>query len=289
MEDLWAFNEEVVAWAIFASRIPIISAVGHEVDVTISDLVADVRAATPTAAAELAVPDVAEVLAVVERHRAALTRTVGHQVELGRMALAGVQGRRAFAEPLAIVQRREQVIDELNSRLPGMLLRRIHDLHSRLRHCEALVQRIQPQAYVLRLVRELSQQQERLRWAVSRRLAADERRLGGVASALLAADPVHRLGRLADRLDDAERRLHAAARHRVGLSSDRLEAQTGRLSALSYRGTLRRGFSITRFKKGRGVVRQADQVRKGTRLITEVADGEFESQVVDRHQLELFE
>ncbi len=289
LEDLWAFNEEAVARAVFASEIPVVSAVGHEVDVTISDLVADLRAATPTAAAELVAPDRAEVLALIDRHQAGLSRLVGHRLELARLGLASSLRGRAFAEPLTPVQRREQMVDDLHARLPRALLQRMHRAHDRLRRCEAALQRIGPQTYILHLERRLAREDLRMRTALSRRLARSQRRLAAGTSGLAVVSPIHRLQRLGDHLGHLERRLGELARHRVASLGDRLEADAARLSAMSYRGTLRRGFSITRTKKGRRVVRSPAQVSDGDRVLTETAGGEFESQVVNPSQLELFE
>ncbi len=289
LEDLWAFNEEPVARAIFASVIPVVSAVGHEVDVTIADLVADLRAATPTAAAELVVPDRDEVLALIDRHRATLHRSMTHRLELARLSLTGQLHRRAFAEPMDMVRRREQIIDELCARLPRLVLHRVHDLHGRLRRVESAVQRIAPQVYLLRVERRLANGANRLRWAVQRRIGLIERRVGDGAAALLAASPVHRLRRGAEHVDNVRRRLDLAVGHRLAAGRSRLDGDAARLSAMSYRSTLRRGFTITRLKKGRQVVRGPQQVRDGDLVATETADGEFDSRVVNVRQLELFE
>ncbi len=125
LEDLWAFNEEVVARALFACRTPVISAVGHEVDTTIADHVADLRAPTPSVAGELAVADRAVLLAeLAERGRrlgAAVTRYL-HARRDGVMLLSSSS---AFREPLEFYRRRSQDIDSLSERLQGGAARQV--------------------------------------------------------------------------------------------------------------------------------------------------------------------
>ena len=117
MEDLWAFNEEPVARAVYESKIPVISAVGHEPDVTISDFVADLRAATPSNAAELAVPDQAELRVRLEALQKQLAAALRRRAQLARSRLDGLRSRPALQEPLRLVQDRRQSLDRLTERL----------------------------------------------------------------------------------------------------------------------------------------------------------------------------
>ncbi len=115
MEDLWAFNEEVVARAIYSSRIPVISAVGHEVDFTIADFVADLRAPTPSAAAELVVRSKAELQAELEALSRRLLLGVERKLTFLRETISGV--RRAMKDPSFLLQHLAQRIDDLDGRI----------------------------------------------------------------------------------------------------------------------------------------------------------------------------
>ena len=116
-EDLWAFNEEPVAWAISRSQIPVISAVGHEPDVTISDYVADVRASTPSNAAELAVPDQTQVRQRLEGLALRLTQAAQVRLDAGRRELRRLEQSRVLRNPAAVVDDQRMRLDGVQHRL----------------------------------------------------------------------------------------------------------------------------------------------------------------------------
>jgi exodeoxyribonuclease VII large subunit len=112
LEDLWAFNEEVVARAIYDSKIPVISAVGHEVDTSIADLVADSRASTPTKAGVAAVPDMYEVLGDLGNKESRLTNRIKGRLELAQQSVRTILASSVFKNPLLAVRNSEQQLDE---------------------------------------------------------------------------------------------------------------------------------------------------------------------------------
>ena len=117
IEDLWPFNEEIVARAIYDCHIPVISAVGHEIDFTISDFVADLRAPTPTGAAEMAVPQISDVDNYLNQLKIRLNKTITNKVSKNRQLLESIRSKYIFSNPLSIYQTKEMLFDSLLDRL----------------------------------------------------------------------------------------------------------------------------------------------------------------------------
>lgn len=142
LEDLWSFNEEIVARAIARSEIPVISAVGHEIDVSISDLVADVRAATPSEAAELAVPSSESISGLLSQLKNRLVSGLRNRANHARLKLERIERSRFFSHPYEKLHEHEQYLDELSARADSAIRLQIerekHALGSMAAQLEAL-------------------------------------------------------------------------------------------------------------------------------------------------------
>ena len=188
LEDLWAFNEEVVARAIAASRLPIVSAVGHEVDFTIADFVADARAPTPTAAAAMVVPDQEEMLAAVVRAAAGLRAGLVRRTKLSGERLAVLERR--LGDPRRRVADVRQRVDELGARSVAALRRRLDWERRELRELSGRLVRGGPAARAAMMRERMRGAAEHLRLGLALRVRAAHAALERSANRLEVLSPL---------------------------------------------------------------------------------------------------
>ncbi len=132
IEDLWAFNEEIVARAIFNSSIPIISAVGHEIDFTIADFVADLRAPTPTAAAELAVPNIVDLTNYINNLNIRLNENIYKKVNYTRLVLDTFKNSFILKNPMIMYENKKQNLDIMNERINNIINQKLEKITAKL-------------------------------------------------------------------------------------------------------------------------------------------------------------
>lgn len=195
LEDLWAFNELVVAEAIYHSDLPVVSAVGHEIDFTISDFVADLRAATPSAAAEIITEGAhAGRVAIVEALRA-MARSVRNRVGAAQEARSFLRRRLVRCRPTRLLQERMQYVDELRDRCGRLVRAQWLSRQQEHRAWRTRLSRIKPAARLARWRRALRDLLAGLRRNASLRLKATHARLDGAAGRLRLLSPEQTLAR----------------------------------------------------------------------------------------------
>lgn len=194
LEDLWCFNEEVLARAIAACPIPVISAVGHETDFTIADFVADLRAPTPTAAIELSTPDAAELDAWLVQTEQRLRRQTRRAWEMAALRLRAAETER-FRHPLTALVPFQTRLDDLEEDLRRAAADRLQRESARLSRWEAAFSPRQLQQRVAAEALRLQSREQNLQRTAAHRLAAAAAKLDTLEARLSAASPTHALQR----------------------------------------------------------------------------------------------
>jgi len=195
LEDLVAFNDEAVARAVFASLIPIISAVGHETDFSICDFVADVRAPTPSAAAELATPDHSILKAEFLRSRRQLERRVLDRLQRDTQRLDHAAHRLQQQHPVVRLNEQTRRIESLQAALQRTMKRSLADRSLKLENLEKRLKAVKPDRRIAELSMQLNSALRSLHQAMRTRVRSRHEKLSELARTLNAVSPLETLGR----------------------------------------------------------------------------------------------
>jgi exodeoxyribonuclease VII large subunit len=270
LEDLWGFNEEAVVRAAAESAIPLISAVGHETDWTLLDLVADARAPTPTKAAEWAVPKYSDLVLQLGDYALRLTAGLKRTLESERVRLRAAARGLPRAQDLLALPR--QHFDSIAVRLPRALVGNTQRHSSRFGRVGA---RLGPQVLQSRLHRardRLNTLTGYAQRAFATRIERQRARLFRVADRLQPRLILVKRAQSGTRLTELSERARRAAERTLEMRRRRLHGQAQVLATLSYRSTLERGFAIVRDHTGK-MVRSRAGIEPGDRLEVELVDG----------------
>lgn len=278
LEDLWGFNEEIVVRAAAASAIPLISAVGHETDWTLIDLVADARAPTPTKAAEWAVPKYGELTEQTGKFGLRLKVAAHRAIDSLRAHLrAAARGLPRREDIVALPRQR---YDEAERRLGRALLAnaRAHGLR-----LARIVARLTPRLLDARMARirdRLDGLGRRATASLARSTGPRRVRLERVMGRLSPQAIGHRVARCSERTGDLHARLRQSMLNAIARHRRHLDGSAKLLATLSYHGVLQRGFALVRDGAGKSV-RSVGQVAVGQNLDIELADGHVGAQAIE--------
>ena len=232
IEDLWAFNEECVARAIFESKIPIISGVGHEIDFTISDFVSDLRAPTPTGAAEMCVPNTSDVINLFEQMNIRLTKAMNNKIDFLKEKLNYLNNSYVLKNPMSLYEKMEQNFDHLFERLIN---------------------------------------------AIKNNIKNNEERLSGIQNSFIFKNPNMLFVDKAYNYNDLINRLNLSINKVLDNKKNNYVNLLSKLEVLNPVTTLKRGYSVTRYKNKALV--NVNELHENDLIVTSLCNGKIESVV----------
>src|SRR5580704_14935773 len=195
LEDLWEFNEESVARSIYSSHVPVVSAVGHEIDFTIADFVADLRAPTPSAAAELVGPDIVALRGDLVSRRSSLDRLIRQALEIRQLQVRRLSERPYFREPRRLMVERQQRVDQLETRLSETWKNALQQRRSGIERILTFLSAFRPERWLQAKRGELAGLEGRLRRNVSSSLDSCKSRVAELSNFLRLLGPRQTLDR----------------------------------------------------------------------------------------------
>lgn len=278
LEDLWAFNEEIVARAIVDCAVPLVCGVGHEVDFTIADFVADVRAPTPSGAAELVAPDCNEwfrnVSLLTRRLRSALTRSLSARQDRS----IWLQRRLAQLHPGVELRQRAQRLDELEQRLLRSARTGLTGRRGTLMQLTAHLRQHSPALRVATARGRLEAARMSIGTAMRARLTSRRATLMELAAHLRQHSPAREVAAARGRLEALQTSIGVAARRRIDHLRGRLGVAARTLDAVSPLATLQRGYAIVTSASGT-VVTDAETTQPGSTIEARLARGSLIARV----------
>ena len=252
IEDLWPFNEEIVARAIYSCPIPVISAVGHEIDFTIADFVADLRAPTPTGAAEMAVPQIGDVSNYLNQLKIRLNKSISTKINHDRQILDSIRNKYIFSNPLTIYQTKEMLFDSIIDRLKFSMTNNINKYSNRLNTIKSSYIFTNPESIYKDYFVEVNDLEKRLTYSLKNIVNIKEKELLKIKSSYILSNPYKLLDN----------------------KSNKLLNLVSKLDPLSPLKTIERGFSIV--KKDNKIINSVKDIKKKDILELELRDGKVE-------------
>ena len=281
IEDLWSFNDERVARAICASSIPVVSGVGHEIDFTIADFVADARAPTPSGAAELVVPDRNAYLEALARTSERMSACVRRELRSVSDRLGAVLSRLRFVHPGVRLSQQAQKLDELEQRLAGAVNREIRTIETRVNSTTQRLSLAHPGLRLAQQVRRLDDLEQRLAHSLRANVHSDANRISDLFARLVQHSPGQLVREFRLKHAAFDSRLRHAWKEYSARQELRLRLAVNTLNTASPLATLARGFAMVTTADGT-IVTDAGSVAVGEEIHANLAHGKLTARVTGK-------